>query len=97
MEEIGLSYPPRRKLNDIMKTDREAWKSEDLLKRNFKAKQPLLKCVTDITRLRLKIESCISPLFLTVLILAKNAMAYISMIVVRKMFQKMGVGKKLLN
>lgn len=27
----------------------------------------------------------------------KNAVAYISMIVVRKMFQRMGVGKKLLN
>jgi len=35
MEEIGISHHPRRKPNGITKADREARKSEDLLKRDF--------------------------------------------------------------
>ena len=35
MEEIGLNHKPRRKPNGITKADREARKSEDLIKRDF--------------------------------------------------------------
>ena len=52
MEEIGISHHPRRKPNGITKTDREARKSEDLSKRDFKSKKPLAKCVTDITEIK---------------------------------------------
>ena len=37
MDEIGLIHKPRRKPNGITKADREAHKSEDLLKRDFSA------------------------------------------------------------
>ena len=49
MEEIGLSHRPKRKPNGITKADKEARKSDDLVKRDFTADQPLTKCVTDIT------------------------------------------------
>jgi len=52
MEEIGLNHHPRRKPNGITKADREARKSEDLLKRDFQAEKPLSKCVTDITEIK---------------------------------------------
>lgn len=52
MEEIGLSRQPKHKPNGISKADREARKSEDLLKREFKSEQPLTKCVTDITEIK---------------------------------------------
>ena len=52
MEDIGISHPPRRKPNGITKADREARKSEDLLKRDFKSEEPLAKCVTDITEIK---------------------------------------------
>lgn len=48
MEEIGLNHKPKRKPNGITKADREAKKSDDLLKRDFKASEPLKKAVTDI-------------------------------------------------
>ena len=54
MKEIGLVHRPRRKPNGITKADREARKSDDLLKRNFSADKPLEKCVTDITELKAK-------------------------------------------
>ena len=54
MEEIGLNHRPRRKPNGITKADREARKSDDLLKRNFKSDEPLKKCVTDITEIKAK-------------------------------------------
>ena len=54
MEEIGLSHHPRRRPNGLTKTDREAQKSDDLVKRNFHAAQPLIKCVTDITQIKAK-------------------------------------------
>ena len=44
MEDIGISHHPRRKPNGITKADREARKSEDLLKRDFKSEEPLAKC-----------------------------------------------------
>ncbi len=52
MEEMGISRYPRRKLNRVTKSDREARKSEDLLKRDFQAEKPLSKCVTDITEVK---------------------------------------------
>ena len=51
MEEIGLSHRPNRKPNGITKADRNARKSDDLLKRDFTAQRPLEKCVTDITEI----------------------------------------------
>ena len=39
MEEIGISHHPRRKPNGITKADREARKSDDLLKRDFHAER----------------------------------------------------------
>ena len=54
MEEIGLVHRPKRKPNGITKADREARKSDDLLKREFKADKPLEKCVTDITEIKAK-------------------------------------------
>ena len=54
MKEIGLDHRPKRKPNGITKADREARKSDDLLKRDFYAEKPLEKCVTDITELKAK-------------------------------------------
>lgn len=52
MEKIGLTHRPWRKPNGITKADREAQKSDDLLNRDFKAPEPLTKCVTDITEIK---------------------------------------------
>lgn len=54
MEKIGFSHQPKRKPNGITKADREARKSDDLLKRDFKSEEPLKKCVTDITEIKAK-------------------------------------------
>ncbi len=54
IKEIGMVHRPRRKPNGITKADREARKSDDLLKRDFSADKPLEKCVTDITELKAK-------------------------------------------
>ena len=54
MECIGADHPKRRKPNGITKADREARKSDDLLKRNFSANKPCEKCVTDITEIPAK-------------------------------------------
>ena len=54
MEKIGIIHKPRRKANGITKADREAHKSDDLLKRNFKADKPLEKEITDISELKAK-------------------------------------------
>ena len=51
MDEIGLSHRPKRKPGGITKADRNARKSDDLLKRDFSAEKPLEKCVTDITEI----------------------------------------------
>ena len=37
MEEIGISHRPKRKPNGITKANKEARKSDDLIKRDFKA------------------------------------------------------------
>ena len=52
MEEIGISHRPKRKPNGITKADKEARKSDDLIKRNFKSDKPLEKCVTDMTEVK---------------------------------------------
>ena len=52
MEEIGLSHRPRRNPNGLTKEDRDARKSDDLVKRDFGARVPLAKCVTDITQIK---------------------------------------------
>ena len=44
MEELGLNHKPKRKPNGITKADKEARKSDDLIKRDFSAKN-LLKNV----------------------------------------------------
>ena len=54
MKEIGLVHHPKRKPNGITKADREARKSDDLLKRDFQAEKPLEKAVTDITEIKAK-------------------------------------------
>ena len=54
MTAIGITHRPNRKPNGITKSDREARKSDDLLKRDFKADKPFSKCVTDITEVKAK-------------------------------------------
>jgi len=54
MEKIGLSHRSKRKPNEITKADRDAQKSDDLLKRDFTAEKPCEKCVTDITEIPAK-------------------------------------------
>ena len=54
MEQIHLIHRPKRKPNGITKADREAHKSDDLLKRDFTADAPLQKCVTNITEIPAK-------------------------------------------
>ena len=52
MDEIGLIHKPQRKPNGITKADKEAMKSDDLLKRDFSSDKPLKKAVTDISELK---------------------------------------------
>ena len=54
MTAIGITHRPNRKPNEITKANREARKSDDLLKRDFKADKPFCKCVTDITEVKAK-------------------------------------------
>lgn len=48
----GLVHKPKRKPNGITKADRNARKSDDLLKRDFQSDAPLTKAVTDITEIK---------------------------------------------
>ena len=52
MEMLGISHTPKRRPHGITKADKEAQKSDDLIKRNFQSEAPLEKCVTDITELK---------------------------------------------
>ncbi len=52
MMQINLIHRPRQNPNGITKADKEARKSDDLLKRNFTADKPLTKAITDITELK---------------------------------------------
>ena len=54
MEKIELIHNPIRKPNGITKVDREARKSDDLMKRNFRVAKPFMKFVTDITEIPAK-------------------------------------------
>jgi len=54
MEHEGLIHKRKRKPNGITKQDKEAQKSEDLLKRDFAAEAPNEKAVTDITEIACK-------------------------------------------
>jgi transposase InsO family protein len=51
MQQHGLTHAVKRKPNGITKADKEAQKSDDLLKRDFYAEKPLVKAITDITEL----------------------------------------------
>ena len=52
MEEIGLHHKPKCKPNGRTKAEKDARKSDDLIKRDFTAKKPLKKCITDMTELK---------------------------------------------
>lgn len=52
MEIVGLVHKPRRNPKGITKADKNARKSDDLIKRDFKSDKPLAKCVTDITEVK---------------------------------------------
>ena len=54
MQHEGLVHRPKRKPNGITKADKEARKSDDLLKRDFSSDEPFKKCVTDITEIKAK-------------------------------------------
>ena len=54
MWRIGLIHKPKCKPHGITKADREARKSDDLLKRDFYADKPLKKELTDITEVSAK-------------------------------------------
>lgn len=54
MKKIGFVHSPKLKSNVITKADREARKSDDLLKRDFRATRPLEKTVMDITEIKAK-------------------------------------------
>lgn len=49
---VGLVHRPKRNPKGITKADRNARKSDNKLKRNFKSDKPLEKCVTDITEIK---------------------------------------------
>ena len=51
---LGLSHHPKHNPHGITKADKEARKSEDLLKRDFYSEKPLVKCITDITEIKAK-------------------------------------------
>ena len=77
MEKLGITHRPKHKPNGITKADREARKSDDLLKRDFNADEPLAKCVTDITEIkgsngRLYVSAIFDCFDLTVLSLAMD-------------------------
>ena len=52
MKELGLIHKTRRNPNGITKADRQARKSDDLLKRDFSSDIPLKKAVTDISEMK---------------------------------------------
>ena len=54
MKKIGLTHHPKHKPNGNTKADREAMKSDNLLKRDFRSDEPLKKCITDITEIKAK-------------------------------------------
>lgn len=57
MKKIGLTHHPKRKPNGITKADREAMKSDDLLKRDFRSMSLLKNALRILQRLNQKMES----------------------------------------
>ena len=77
MKEIGLIHQSNRKPNGITKYDKNARKSDDLIKRDFSAEKPFEKCITDITEIKaadgkLYISAIVDCYDLSVLGLAMN-------------------------
>ena len=60
MKEIGLVHHPKRKPNGITKANREARKSDDLLKRDFSAEKPLLQVAVRTKSVRTTIGNALS-------------------------------------
>ena len=54
MKKLGIARKKKHKPNGVTKADKKARKSDDLLKRDFKADAPFQKCVTDITEIPAK-------------------------------------------
>lgn len=54
MESLGLTHRPNRNPHGITKADKDARKSDDLLKRDFTSDKPNEKAVTDITECKCK-------------------------------------------
>ena len=54
MQTLGLIHKSQRRPHGITKADKEAQKSDDLIKRDFTSEEPLKKCVTDITEIKAK-------------------------------------------
>ena len=54
MSMIGLVHRQGKKPNGITKADRNARKSDDLLRRDFSSERPLEKAITDITEIKCK-------------------------------------------
>lgn len=52
MDVLNISHRPKRNKHGITKADKEARKSDDLIKRDFKSPEPLVKCVTDISEVK---------------------------------------------
>jgi transposase InsO family protein len=52
MKENSLLQKKKRKPNGLTKADKEAMKSDDLLRRDFKAGEPNMKIVTDMTEIK---------------------------------------------
>ncbi|CUX18684.1 hypothetical protein BN3456_00300 [Clostridium sp. C105KSO13] len=52
MEALNPSHRPKHNPNGITKADKEASKSDDLIKPSFKSVEPLTKCVTDISEIK---------------------------------------------
>jgi len=52
MEATGIGHTKKRKPNGLTKAERNARKSDDLLKRDFSVNAPAQKCVTDITEIK---------------------------------------------
>ena len=77
MKEIGIIHRPNRKPNGITKSDKNARKSDDLIKRDFSVEKPLEKCITDITEIKvadgkLYVSAIVDCYDLSVLGLAMN-------------------------
>jgi transposase InsO family protein len=51
MHENGLIQKIKKRPNSLTKADKDAQKSDDLIKRDFCADEPLTKCVSDITEI----------------------------------------------